>query len=144
MSSRGRTIHLPNLRPVRSSIGRSIWFDRFAQDVWQFQVDSTQDVALTGLCLACTREYLSETVPGIVFAEPVGVGAASQRLILADETIWIADAHRGDGGPNAMCRPKKPLRRGATSQSRDIIGVMTCPQMIHSCPAWVYKSKSNS
>jgi hypothetical protein len=27
-------------------------------------------------------------------------------------TIWIADAHRGDGGPNAMCRPKKPLRRG--------------------------------
>jgi hypothetical protein len=43
-----------------------------------------------------------------------------------------------------MWRPKKPLRRGATSQSRDIIGVMTCPQMIHSCPAWVYKSKSNS
>jgi hypothetical protein len=21
-------------------------------------------------------------------------------------TIWIADAHRGDGGPNAMCRAK--------------------------------------
>jgi len=40
-----------------------------------------------------------------------------------------------------MCRPKKPLRRGATS--RDKIGVMTCPQTIHSCPAWVYKSKSN-
>jgi hypothetical protein len=37
MSSRGRTIHLPNLRPVRSSIGRSIWFDRFAQDVGQFK-----------------------------------------------------------------------------------------------------------
>jgi len=28
--------------------------------------------------------------------------------------------------------------------SRDIIGVMTCPQMIHSCPAWACKSKSNS
>src|SRR5436190_9451903 len=40
-----------------------------------------------------------------------------------------------------MCRPKKPLWRGATSQSRDLIGVMTCPQMIHSCPAGVYKSK---
>jgi len=39
----------------------------------------------------------------------------------------------------------EPLfRRGATSQSRDVIGGMTCPQMIHSCPAWVYKSKSNS
>jgi hypothetical protein len=57
-------------------------------------------------------------------------------------TIWIVDAHRGDGEPNAMCRPKKPLRRGATS--RDTIGVMTYPQMIHSSPAWVYKSKSNS
>jgi hypothetical protein len=31
-------------------------------------------------------------------------------------TIWIADAHHDDGGANAMCRPKKPLRRGATSQ----------------------------
>ena len=31
-----------------------------------------------------------------------------------------------------------------TCSSRDIIGVMTCPQMIHSCTAWVYKSKSNS
>jgi hypothetical protein len=43
------------------------------------QVDSTQDVALTGLCLACTREYLSETVPGIVFAEPGGVRAYLSR-----------------------------------------------------------------
>jgi len=43
------------------------------------QVDSTQDVVLTGLCLACTREYLSETVPGIVFAEPGGVRAYLSR-----------------------------------------------------------------
>ncbi len=27
----------------------------------------------------------------------VGVGAASQRLILDGRTIWIVDAHRGDG-----------------------------------------------
>src|SRR5262249_23836552 len=26
-----------------------------------------------------------------------------------ERTIWIADAHRGDGGTNAMCRPKNPL-----------------------------------
>ena len=32
--------------------------------------------------------------------------------------IWIGDAHRGDGGSNAMFRPKRTL------------------QMIHSCPAW--------
>ena len=38
-----------------------------------------------------------------------------------------------------MRRPKKPLRRGATS--RDIIGGMICPQMIHSCPAWVHNPK---
>jgi hypothetical protein len=43
------------------------------------QVDSTQDVALVELCLACTREYLSETVPGIVFAEPGGVRAYLRR-----------------------------------------------------------------
>jgi hypothetical protein len=29
---------------------------------------------------------------------PVGVGAASQRLIPTGRTILIADAHRGDGG----------------------------------------------
>jgi hypothetical protein len=39
------------------------------------QADSTQDVVVAGLCLACTREYLSETIPGIVFAEPGGVRA---------------------------------------------------------------------
>jgi hypothetical protein len=43
------------------------------------QADSTQDVVLTGLCLACTREYLSETVPGIVFAQPGGVRAYLSR-----------------------------------------------------------------
>ncbi len=31
----------------------------------------------------------------IISAKPVGVGAASQRLIPTGETIWIADAHRG-------------------------------------------------
>ena len=40
-----------------------------------------------------------------------------------------------------MRRPKKLLWRGATSQSRDIIGGRTCPQMIHSCPAWVHNPK---
>ena len=29
--------------------------------------------------------------------KPVGVGAASQRLISNGRTTWIADAHRGDG-----------------------------------------------
>jgi hypothetical protein len=61
------------------------------------QVDSTQDVALTGLCLACTREYLSETVPGIVFAEPGGVRAYLSRGFSRANKSGIADAHRGDG-----------------------------------------------
>jgi hypothetical protein len=30
-------------------------------------------------------------------AKPVGVGAASQHWISCGRTIWIADAHRGDG-----------------------------------------------
>jgi hypothetical protein len=30
-------------------------------------------------------------------AKPVGVWAASQRLIPTARTIWIIDAHRGDG-----------------------------------------------
>src|SRR4029453_4490322 len=37
---------------------------------------------------------------------------------------------------------KVVFRRGATSQDQDLIGVMTCPKMIPSCPAWFYKSKS--
>jgi hypothetical protein len=41
-------------------------------------------------------------------------------------TIWIAGAHRGDGGPNAMCRPKSRSGVEQTSQSPNIIGVMTC------------------
>ena len=46
-------------------------------------------------------------------------------------------------GPTRCADPKS--RSGAEQRaSRDIIGVMTCPQMIHSCPAWVYKSNSNS
>jgi len=32
-----------------------------------------------------------------ISAKPDGVGAASQRLIPAGRTIWIADAHRDDG-----------------------------------------------
>jgi hypothetical protein len=58
-------------------------------------------------------------------------------------TIWIADAHRlteaQRDGPT-----KKPAPAWSNDQSGDLSGVITCPQMIHSCPAWVYKSKSNS
>jgi hypothetical protein len=59
-------------------------------------------------------------------------------------TIFVADAHRLTEGPTRCADQKSRAGVGATSQSPDIIGVMTCPQMIHGCPAWVYKSKSNS
>jgi hypothetical protein len=61
------------------------------------QVDSTQDVALTGLCLACTREYLSETVPGHTICRAGRSSGLSEPRILAGEQSGIADAHRGDG-----------------------------------------------
>jgi hypothetical protein len=34
---------------------------------------------------------------GNLSVKPVGVGAASQLLSLRGRTIWIADAHRGEG-----------------------------------------------
>jgi len=57
-----------------------------------------------------TKKEIGLEIGHVLFIDIVGYSNG--------RTIWIADAHRGDGGSNAMFRPKRPL------------------QMIHSCSAW--------
>jgi hypothetical protein len=52
-------------------------------------------------------EYLTISCePATISAKPVGAGAASQLLIPRDETIFVADAHRGDSQPSLCVRMK--------------------------------------